>query len=429
MAQPYDINMPNLLNYYNVGVDRARTNVKYAQEQEALRKEAEKNAFVAAAYRRNYDPSTKSVNTNALIGDLITGGYGMDAPAYTQTFQELEKGRIANFAEELKNQKGLLAGVADQASWDAWSANARTRLGPEISKFIPEQITPEVRRNLILKGTEQYQQGYITANTGDRFRVLATQTYAPGKATEVYNAPIGVSQEELLRAMSGAGRGQTLQKGGPVQLEDGSVVNTIFDPVSGSFFYETEQGRQRVPATARPATASFGAPLTGQQLITRRTELADEISGVKALDKYFTTVESIDQGFGFIADKLVANAKTLFDTELSPQQLATLDSRAQLQRLLGLLRESVVGPGVMTEYDAQRVIQALGGDFNRLRNKELVKKIVKDLIESKRRRAQTMQRELVDSERVFGLSPIEIPELESEAGDASNVDDLLEKYK
>lgn len=419
MPQPYNIPMPNVVESYNRGVDRARTNLDYAREQETLRQEQIKNALIADAYRRNYDPGTGRVNTNALMGELAKAGYGADIPKYMQTYGDLEKTRIANFADELKNQKDLLSGVSDQASWDAWSANAASRLGPELARFIPPTYSEEAKRKLMLDADKQYEQVYRDFDLGGTRFVLGSPKYGGPSAEPVFGGQVTMTPYEegrlaIERRQAAERPGPTLQKGGAVLLEDGAVVNTIFDPASGTFFYETPQGRRPVPPSARPATASVGAPLTGQQLITRRSELADEVKGIRALDSYFNTVDNIDQGVGFIADKLVANAKTLFDSELSEKQLATLDSNSQLQRLLGLLRESVVGPGVMTEYDAQRVIMALGGNYGGLRNKQLVKKIIGDLIADKRRRAETMQRELADSERVFGLSPIELPELEEE---------------
>jgi hypothetical protein len=43
-----------------------------------------------------------------------------------------------------------------------------------------------------------------------------------------------------------------------------------------------------------------------------------------------------------------------------------------LQSLLGAMRKEVVGGGVMTEQDAKRVIQALGGNINAMTNPTLV---------------------------------------------------------
>lgn len=411
MPQRYNIQMPNLFDEYQKGVDRARADRAYEAEQR-------RNAFLSSAFRQYTDPMTGELDRNALLGAVSQAGYGPESLKLTKEFQDLEKARIANFESELKNQRLALAGVLDQGTYTAWR-NQFVRRMPELAGSVPEAYSPETQRRLMLEADKYFQQTYTSTDTGAEIVGRAFDTFGPGQREtyreKVTMSPYQQAQLDIQRRQAAERPGPTLQKGGAVLLEDGSVVNTIFDPASGTFFYETPQGRMPVPPTARPATASVGAPLTGQQLITRRGELADEVKGIRALDNYFKTVDSIDQGVGLIADKLSANAKTFFDKDISEKELATLDSNAQLQRLLGLLRESVVGPGVMTEYDAQRVIMALGGNFGALRNKQVVKKIIGDLIDEKRRRVATMQQELAYSERVFGLSPIELPELEEEA--------------
>jgi hypothetical protein len=48
--------------------------------------------------------------------------------------------------------------------------------------------------------------------------------------------------------------------------------------------------------------------------------------------------------------------------------------------LLGLLRTEILGPGVLTEFDAQRIIDALGGDITSIfNNPEIVRQAVYDI--------------------------------------------------
>ena len=102
------------------------------------------------------------------------------------------------------------------------------------------------------------------------------------------------------------------------------------------------------------------------------------------------------------ADQVAVNAKTLFGSEeLTPKQLASMEGPAQLQALLGLFRVDIVGPGVMTEYDAQRVIQALGGNFDALQNPEVVRNILQDIRAGKERRIAEMERQVQYSAPFF----------------------------
>ena len=79
------------------------------------------------------------------------------------------------------------------------------------------------------------------------------------------------------------------------------------------------------------------------------------------------------------------------------KQLATLNdltegqvmlqlANGQLQGLLGSSRLEVLGGGVMTEYDAQRVIQYLGGDVDSFQSIQKVKMAMQKLLEEKKSR-------------------------------------------
>ena len=68
---------------------------------------------------------------------------------------------------------------------------------------------------------------------------------------------------------------------------------------------------------------------------------------------------------------------------LTLEELSLRVSRGQLQGLLGKMRVSVVGGGVMTEQDALRVIEALGGDATAFQNKEVVGRAIQRIMSEK----------------------------------------------
>ena len=68
----------------------------------------------------------------------------------------------------------------------------------------------------------------------------------------------------------------------------------------------------------------------------------------------------------------------LTEAELAKQMLD-----GQFQSLLGGFRIETVGPGVMTEYDAQRIISALGGEPGALQNPLRVAKILRNVLSRK----------------------------------------------
>ena len=58
-------------------------------------------------------------------------------------------------------------------------------------------------------------------------------------------------------------------------------------------------------------------------------------------------------------------------------------AEGKFQGLIGRFRVETVGPGVMTEFDAGRIIAALGGEPGALQNKFRAAAIMKDIFESK----------------------------------------------
>ena len=82
-----------------------------------------------------------------------------------------------------------------------------------------------------------------------------------------------------------------------------------------------------------------------------------------------------------MADYISTTFKTLFTSKrLSKKELNLAASEGRLQALLGRFRIDVVGPGVMTEYDAQRVIAALGGFPGIPQNLEVAQKLLKEIL-------------------------------------------------
>lgn len=119
----------------------------------------------------------------------------------------------------------------------------------------------------------------------------------------------------------------------------------------------------------------------------------------------------INEGFaGGIESKvkgLTGDLKSLFGkTDLTrPEELIKL-LKAKQNTLLGKLRVAIVGPGVMTEQDAQRVIEALGGDIsNWTANPQILVQAIRDA-------RATAARDFASKQTLFGaLKEGKFPEL------------------
>jgi len=191
------------------------------------------------------------------------------------------------------------------------------------------------------------------------------------------------------------------QQGGTFALPDGTIVSAVFDPDSGKRFYQNKGGMFELPHDARPTVPSAAGPLSTQQFFKLTQDLALEESGVKKLDRYLETQGDANVGLQRLADQISGNIKTLFAGQLDPKELSARTGQGQLQALLGLFRTDIVGPGVMTEYDAQRVLMAIGGDFTALQNPQVVRKLLGEIMQDKQNRINLMKRQVDYNSRFF----------------------------
>lgn len=196
-------------------------------------------------------------------------------------------------------------------------------------------------------------------------------------------------------------RAERVQQTDQLQLPGGEFVLGIVDPTNkeNPYLIQGDDGKFTVPAPKGTRKAPPGAGLGVLSLANYNkleTQFLAETEGLRKQKAYMETVENSEQGWRQAADSFTASIKTLFDSgELTPAELATAEGRAKLQGLLGSNRIEVVGPGAMTEYDARRVLDALGGDMNAWQNKELVAEVLQDLFDEKYRRASMMRDQLL----------------------------------
>lgn len=132
--------------------------------------------------------------------------------------------------------------------------------------------------------------------------------------------------------------------------------------------------------------------LTSQQFMNLGQSLTADINSANRLNRYMSDAKDIPQGFKLIAQDFANKFTTAFGKTLTGDALKVGMQQGTLQSLIGNLRIETVGGGVMTEQDALRVIQALGGDLGMLRNKDVVEGQIRKILESKEARIkQNMQ--------------------------------------
>ena len=137
---------------------------------------------------------------------------------------------------------------------------------------------------------------------------------------------------------------------------------------------------------ARPYVASEASNyiMDLKEFMKQSKLVIENEQSLDALASYVKTFDDADTGFNRIGTEIVNWFNTLASVDgTTPAALAQGKGSAKFQALIGRFREEVVGPGIMTEFDAERIIAALGAEPGALQNPYRMKAILKDVFEQK----------------------------------------------
>lgn len=197
------------------------------------------------------------------------------------------------------------------------------------------------------------------------------------------NAMLGQQNEmDKLKKVSAKGfeaRGPVVRKGSNDYLGE-----AVFNPATGQLMLSTPSGELvPMPADAEPTVKSAlsGERLSGQQMVKLAGEVRQSENSLQKLQKYLGTQGGTNQGFERLGDTFLTRLKTFFGGDLNADELALAIANGQMQAILGGLRVATVGPGVMTEQDAERVVAAIGGRPDALQNPAVMGQLIRDAFE------------------------------------------------
>lgn len=175
-------------------------------------------------------------------------------------------------------------------------------------------------------------------------------------------------------------RGPVVRKGTNEYMGEG-----VFNPETGQMMLTQPDGTLiPMPADAEPSTKNALSieKLSGPQMVKLAGDLRSSENTLNKLTTYLQTQGGTNQGFRRMGDELIANLKTFFGTNnLTPEQLNQLIVKGQSQAILGGMRVATVGPGVMTEQDAARVLAAIGGNPDALQNPQVMGQLIQNAFE------------------------------------------------
>ncbi|MDQ2066747.1 lytic transglycosylase domain-containing protein [Xinfangfangia sp. CPCC 101601] len=164
-----------------------------------------------------------------------------------------------------------------------------------------------------------------------------------------------------------AGGGGYQRVGSAMDPTTGEIIGGVaFDPNTGMYGQVQADGSFKAMPGVVPlnnSTAAGDKLVTGNMVAKAQAEVQELQTGMRTIERILPTIQSMDYGVDGFVEDLKINLKTLSGTVgLSEEEILRRAAQGDIQGLIGQARTEVVGPGVMTEADALRVLSALGGD-------------------------------------------------------------------
>lgn len=160
----------------------------------------------------------------------------------------------------------------------------------------------------------------------------------------------------------------------------GKIIDTIFDKESLQRIYIDDEGN-KVPIPEGSLNISKVGIETSKPLQELNESIRTDSERLRALDRFAKSVSASPEGFGRIMSQIDAAYNAFTASDKPSEFFTTTQGKAQLQGLIGRFKDEVVGGGVMTEQDALRIIEFLGGSFSATTPKSVTLKQISDLRE------------------------------------------------
>lgn len=416
------------------------------QEEEYTRKQKEREDIKTALTPR---PETRHVPTGAQLkvtdlsyqpktdwrgNNMPTSGPGSDwnTPGYdgfnpsqtvlapeTRAVTEETNPLLKSLSPGMRHVVSALAagGYGKEALASILAAAGKQRSTGDYKSYLLDGVPAVLNREEVQDAKQQGSKvtPYSTAKNNENNYLVTS----PGGQNPTVKYLTPVERDNLINsgatvvpyANPSARRFQNL---GPYKLTDGTIIEGTFDRQNSDRFYVKDGKTHSLPEDAIPITEASialertkGIPTFGQFTKLREGLLDDRVS-LENLSNYMDNVENSEEGYKRLSDQFSAWIKTFLSSnakryKLSESELAYKVAKGQLQGLLGKFRIETVGGGTMTEVDALRVIENLGGNVNALQNKEVLKEQLKRLYRQKMR-AFEQKRESYEIARSIGYS-------------------------
>lgn len=243
--------------------------------------------------------------------------------------------------------------------------------GGLLARLMPDLSPAERRQNLLAIGAgllsgEDWSSGFAGAAQGlmaaGEQRMSADQRMQEMLMQGQLDAEL---QAQRIAATEAAQGPNELFYIGNVAGPNGEIVPNVWaDRTTGEQF-SVGPGGARTPVLGREVNNSTASG------VDQRTQAWDTVerlnttrSGLGVIQSLRTNINDMEQGVpGLIRDAQTKLTTFLGSTNLTEEQIRAQLARGDVNGLIGRIRTDIVGPGVMTEQDAMRIVAYIGSDL------------------------------------------------------------------
>ncbi len=162
--------------------------------------------------------------------------------------------------------------------------------------------------------------------------------------------------------------------------QEGEFAGTLGEVTPDGKWVAVDQNEWRALADSEITSASESALKT-------LNEAFDSYNGIGQMKQFKKDRLESAKGFDLFVTQMKSNFKKFFGKELNEKEYSTALAQAGFQALLGVVRLDILGPGVLTEQDARRLIEAMGG-FGVTSSKRVAIELIDRLIERRQRKTE-----------------------------------------
>jgi hypothetical protein len=279
-------------------------------------------------------------------------GYANQRNQDKQDFMSQDQNRISGLVNSAQLQQGQDRADLDKRQYEE---------GGELRKYQVEKAKQD-----IAAGKYVYHDGVVTD-------VMTGKSTVDPAVIEAYR------QQQAAKAPSWSPKG-------PLKGPNGEELGEGYsDGITPQLYVIGKDGQPHpAPPGSSEVGMGYGQGLSRHQLYQLQDTLVTEENAAKLLDQYSQTAGSLEGGMKGLADNWMINVKSAIGQDLTQTELDRRIASGQLQGLVGLLRLDVLGPGVVTDQDALRFYQRLGGNLNSLTsNPQAVYALTQELLQQK----------------------------------------------